>query len=211
MISEMLYTTYFEHLLKGRRAECARIVQSLLDQQIDIKKLYEDLFQKSLYEVGRLWETNRISVAREHLVTAMTEGLLNLVYPTLFLGKKINKKVVISCAANEFHQIGGKMAADIFEIHGWDSHFLGANTPLDQLLTFIDEVKPDLVGMSLSVYFNMPSLIEGIEAIRSAFGDLDIAVGGQALNWGGLDRIAKYSNTVCIRSMVELEDIFKSS
>ncbi len=61
-----------------------------------------------MYEVGRLWEFNRISLAKEHLVTAITEGLLNLAYPRLFEKTSVDsqneKKVVISCAANEFNQ-----------------------------------------------------------------------------------------------------------
>jgi len=207
MITEPLYQEYLTLLLDGNRVACSRMVQALLDQKIDIKTLYTDLFQKSLYAVGELWEFNKITVAKEHLVTAITEGLLNLVYPTLFSGKRTHKKAVISCAANEFHQIGGKMVADLFEIHGWDAHFLGANMPLDQMLHYIDEVKPDLLGLSLSVYFNMPSLIKGIEAVKTNFNNLDIVVGGQAFNWGGIDKAKSYSNTVCIRSLVELDNM----
>jgi hypothetical protein len=51
---------------------------------VQVKSLYKDLFQKSLYRVGEVWEFNRISVAREHLATAITEGFLNLIYPMLF-------------------------------------------------------------------------------------------------------------------------------
>jgi len=160
MIDSTFYQEYLEALLQGRRADCGRRVQQLLDQDIDIKNLYTDLFQKSLYEVGRLWELNRISVAREHLVTAITEGLLGLVYPRLFDSDRppASRKVVISCAANEYHQIGGKMVADVFEMNGWESHFLGANTPIDQMLAHIGDTKPDLVGLSLSVYFNLAPL-----------------------------------------------------
>src|SRR6056297_2679784 len=111
MITEQRYQKYFNFLLKGKRKECTKIVQYLLDQDIHIQILYIDLFQKSLYEIGELWEYNKISVAKEHLVTAITEGLINLVYPKLFENETtfINKSVVISCSANEFHQIGGKM------------------------------------------------------------------------------------------------------
>ncbi len=97
---------------------------------MELKSLYMDLFQRSLYAVGELWELNKISVAREHLATAITESLLNLVYPRLFENTPTGKKVVVSCAANELHQIGGKIVADFFELNGWESHFLGANTPV---------------------------------------------------------------------------------
>jgi MerR family transcriptional regulator, light-induced transcriptional regulator len=207
MITDPLYRQYLHLLLQGNRNGCARIVQQLLDQNIDIKALYTELFQKSLYRVGELWESNQISVAREHLVTAITEGLLNLVYPRLFEKERATpKKVIISCAANEFHQIGGKMAADIFELNGWDSHFLGANTPVEHMLEYIQEEKPDLVGLSVSVYCNMPALKAGLEAIKSDFKDLDVFVGGQAFNWGGRD-LVKQSGARYIPSLDVLDTI----
>jgi len=211
MITEALYQKYLALLLDGNRRACAKIVQQLLEEDIDIKTLYADLFQKSMYEVGRLWEFNRISVAKEHLVTAITEGLLNLVYPRLFekaSGDSRNeKKVVISCAANEFHQVGGKMVADIFELNGWDSQFLGANTPVDQMLAHIQDEKPDLVGLSVSVYFNMPALKSGLEAIRGNFLHLDVMVGGQAFNWGGTEIIKQYAGTAYVPSLDRLTSL----
>lgn len=206
MITESLYEQYLNLLLEGKRVACGRIVQDLLDQGIEIKTLYTDLFQRSLYKVGELWETNKITVAKEHLATAITEGLLNLIYPTLFETEqeRKDKKVVISCAAEEYHQIGGKMVADIFEIHGWDGHFLGANTPLDHMLAYIQDTQPDIVGLSLSVYFNMPSLQTELDAVRSEFNSLDIFVGGQAFRWGGIDLVKKYPSTHYIQSLDDL-------
>ncbi len=208
MITERLYQEYLILLLDGNRRECTRIVKQLLDRNIEIKTLYTDLFQKSLYEVGRLWEFNKISVAKEHLVTAITEGLLNLVYPRLFdrsaPDSSNNRKVVISCAANEFHQIGGKMVADMFELNGWNSQFIGANTPVDDMLAHIQDEKPDLVGLSVSVYFNMPALRAELAAIRGNFQHLDILVGGQAFNWGGTEIIRQFSATTYVPSLDRL-------
>lgn len=211
MISENVYNNYLDHLLGGRRAQCACIVQELLDQEIAIKDLYSGLFQESLYETGRLWEMNKISVAREHLVTAITEGLMNLVYPALFGKEKNGKSAVVSCVPNEPHRVGAKMASDVFELHGWSVYFLGADTPIDDLLRFVDRVKPDLVGLSCSAYFNIPNLILSIEALKAEFASLDIAVGGRALAIENLDSINKYPNTMCIHSLPELEDMLQSS
>lgn len=211
-ITPQLYRHYLDALLQGRRSECSAVVQKLLDQEIDIKVLYTELFQESLYEVGRMWEKNQVSVAKEHLATAITEGLLNLVYPRLFSDESplTDKKVIISCAANEFHQIGGKMAADMFELNGWESHFLGANTPVDHMLEHIQEVKPDLAGLSVSVYYNMPMLKKGLEAIRGNFTHLDIFVGGQAFNWGGLNAIKHDPKTRFIPTLDVLEQAISS-
>ncbi|MCG8568191.1 MAG: cobalamin-dependent protein [Desulfobacterales bacterium] len=194
MISREIYHIYFTHLLKGERRECADIVKRLLNTGTPLKTIYLELFQKSLYQVGALWELNEISVAREHLATAITEGLFNLTYPLLFREKPGDEKVVIACVANEFHQVGGRMVADMFQMHGWDAHFVGANTPSAHLLNFIDEEKPRLLGLSLSVYFNVPDLQRTIETVRGNFSQLDLVVGGQAFQWGSTDFLKAHGN-----------------
>ena len=207
MIDEKLYQDYFQFLLAGRRAECHNIAQALLDGKVAIKMLYSDLFQRSMYEIGDLWENNRITVANEHLATAITESLLNLVYPFVFATDRIGKKAVISCSANEFHQVGGKMVADLFELNGWDGHFLGANTPPEDMAQFIQDVQPDVVGLSLSILSNIDNLERCIEILKNNFSDMDLLVGGQAFRWGGTDIIRKFKNTDLITSIDDLEKL----
>lgn len=208
MITEEIYQTFLKSLLQGDKRECADIVKTLLENNTAIRDLYVELFQKSMYTVGELWESNKISVAREHLVTSITEYLLSTTYPYLFSGKQTAQKAIISCTANEYHQLGGKMVADIFELHGWDAHFLGANTPPTELVHLIDEVKPDLVGLSLAVYFNLPSLKTTLEAIRGDFQNLDVLVGGHAFVYGGTNILKKYTGINYLESLSQLEDSF---
>jgi methanogenic corrinoid protein MtbC1 len=210
VITEAVYSRYLFHLLAGKRVECRTVVEELLAAKIDIRDLYLQLFQQSLYRVGELWEADRISVATEHVATSITETLLTLVYPELFSGDRSGKKAVISCGVNEFHQVGGKIVADIFELNGWDSYFLGANTPVRDLVNFIDEKKPDLLGISLSIYFNLPALVETVAEVRGSFPQLDIIVGGQAFRWGGRDAIQKSSNVTLVPSIEELEELIRA-
>ena len=209
MIEEDLYQDFLKALLAGKRRQCRDMVQGLLDANIKLKVLFTDLFQRSMYQVGELWENNRITVANEHLATSITESLLNLVYPALFATEHTGKKAVISCSANEFHQIGGKMVADIFELNGWDSHFLGANLPSEDMVQYIQEVQPDVVGLSLSIIANLDHLKRGIEVVRTDFPKLDLLIGGQAFRWGGHDLIKQYTGTEYIPSLDDLEKLIK--
>ena len=205
MITNELYQTYLNSLLKSDRGACLDIVTTFLEDKIEIRELYTELFQKSMYRVGELWEINEISVAREHLATTITENMLSITYPHIFTGLQSEKKAIISCTANEYHQLGGKMVADIFELHGWDAHFLGVNTPVNELLTCIDEIKPDLVGLSLAVYFNIAALEATLEAIHVHFNNLDILVGGHAFIWGGTGVLKKFPGTNYLASLAQLE------
>jgi len=144
-------------------------------------------------------------VAREHLATAITESLLNLVYPFLFKKRLTSKKAIISCIANEYHQIGGRMVADILEMNGWDSYFLGANTPIDEMVEFIHEIEPDMVGLSLGIEFNLPHLIQAVKSIRENFPELDIIVGGQGFRGDQTALLKEFKKVYYISSIDELE------
>jgi methanogenic corrinoid protein MtbC1 len=206
MIHQELYDNYFNALLRGDRKTCSNIVTELIEDKIEIKVIYEDLFQKSMYDVGDLWERNKITVAVEHLCTATTETLMNLIYPHLFSVQKLNKKALVTCTPGEFHQIGAKMVADFFELNSWNSYFLGANTPSKDFLNYIAEIKPDVIVISTSISFNLGNLENLISEINSKFHDKKIIIGGQAFRWGGESQFNKYENVEIIKSLSDLTE-----
>jgi MerR family transcriptional regulator, light-induced transcriptional regulator len=211
LITGELFEGYCAHLLSGRTADCRKIVENLLGAGIDIKELYMGLFEASLYRVGDLWETNKVSVAVEHMATAITERMMSLAYPALFSGERGGKAAVISCVANEFHQVGGRMAADIFEFNGWHGYFLGANTPVVELMKFIREKKPDIVGLSMAVYINMPMLIEALDGIKAVTPRIPVLLGGQAFRSGGLELCRSYPGTTYVASLDALDSLIRSA
>jgi methanogenic corrinoid protein MtbC1 len=212
MITKEIYNKYLISLLAGKRLECCTIIQNLLDGGLEITDLHENLIKRGMYEVGDLWELKNITIANEHLATAISDTLLNLTYPYIFKTKRKGKKAVIACCANELHQLGAKMAADILELNGWDSYFLGANTPLDDMLCYIDEISPAIVGLSLSYLPHLDYLKRAVEIIRIEFPNLDLLVGGHAFLGGGLDGpgiIREYPSVEYVPSLKHLENILK--
>ena len=190
------YREFLSALLSGKRSRCSELANNYLNEGSSIKELYEVIIKKALYEVGELWEYNKISVATEHLASAIVEGLLNELYSRIISGNRIKKTVIVSCVENEYHQVGIKMISDVFEMNGWSSYFLGANTPTEELITFAKDIKPDVFAVSLSIYFHMPMLEKMIVKIRKEFPEMPILVGGQAFRHGGQDILLKYSNVI---------------
>jgi len=76
------------------------------------------------------------------------------------------------------------MVADILELNGWDGHFLGANTPTEDMMQFIQDTKPDFVGLLLYILSNIENLKRSMEAIDFDFPNLGLLIGGQAFRWG---------------------------
>jgi methanogenic corrinoid protein MtbC1 len=213
MISEILFLEYLSYLLDGDKKKCMAIVTHLMEERTDIKVLYKDLFQRSLYQVGKMWENNRICVATEHVATSITENLMNYVnIPPKITGQKKNK-VVITCAPKEFHQVGAKMVANIFEHYGWDTFFVGANTPTTELLKLLSEKKPHLLAVSITFYLNVLKLLELISTVREKNTKLPIIVGGQALAKEKSEILNKFKDVTYICSLKDLENFtinFKS-
>ncbi|MFA6233714.1 MAG: cobalamin-dependent protein [Bacteroidota bacterium] len=202
---------YLEALLRGDKRACAEVVQAQLDRGTPVRTIYIDLFQAALYSVGQLWERNRISVATEHLATSITLSLFHLVYPILFSVPRRGRSAVVACTSNEFHFIGARMVADICELHGWEGHFVGANTPVADLCSMIRDMRPDVLAISLTLYANVANLLHIITSVQSAAPDIPIIVGGQGLMHGGEDVLNAYPGVVYHRTLNEFESYLDRS
>jgi methanogenic corrinoid protein MtbC1 len=139
------------------------------------------------------------------LATAITEGILNELFEQIVSGKSYNKKVVVACVEKEQHQVGIKMVADVFEMKGWESFFLGTGIPTSELVKFIREVQPDLLAISLSVYFNYSYLVKMLETIRGEFPTLQLLLGGQAFVHIDGDNFNRFGNVVVLTDLYLLE------
>ncbi|MCL4808793.1 MAG: cobalamin-dependent protein [Thermoanaerobaculia bacterium] len=202
---EPVYPRYLEALLDGDGPECGTIVSKLHEGGAPLRSLYVDLFQRSLDRVGELWEADRISVATEHLATAITRRLLGLVQADLFSGPRGTRTVVLACVADEYHELGAQMAADLFELSGWRGLYLGASTPVPDLLRFVGERRPQLVGLSLAIAANLPRLHEALDALRATFPSVPLAVGGQAFRSGAVGAAGVRPGVEVVRSLEELD------
>lgn len=201
---------FLRSLLAGNRGECSRIIHDHLNNQLSIPDVYEKVIRNSLYEIGELWELNKISVATEHLASAIVESILNELYLTIMHNDNSKKRVVVACAENEFHQIGIKMVNDVFEMNGWNSFFLGANTPTIELISFVEFINPYMLAISLSIYSHIPILERMIQKIRDDMPEMTILVGGQAFQRGGQDVIANYPNVVYLPDLNSIDSFIKN-
>jgi methanogenic corrinoid protein MtbC1 len=206
MEQKSVHKQFLDGLLAGDRLACSAIINSLVKDKTRINDIYESVIKTALYDLGELWERGEISVASEHMASAIVESILNELYSKIISKSRINNTVVASSVENEVHQIGIKMVADIFEIHGWNVHFLGANTPVNELIKFIEIVNPKIVALSISIYFHIHSLESMIERIKTHFPDILIIIGGQGLLHSQEDITSKYPNTLYYPDLYKLED-----
>ena len=176
-------------LLNADRQMASKLVLDAVEKGTSVQDIYMNVFQKSQYEVGRLWLDNKITVAKEHFCSAATQQIMSHLYPYIFATDRVGHKMVAASVGGELHEIGIRMVADFFEMNGWDTYYLGANSPTDSILYSIEENKADLVGLSIAIPYQIGLLKSTIERIREKYsGSVKILIGGYALqgigqNW----------------------------
>ena len=202
---------YLAYLLAGERRTALKFINELVAEGVPLKTIYLEIFQRAQWELGFLWETNQISVAEEHYCTAATQMIMAQLYPHFLIGERKGHVAVIASVGGELHEIGARMVSDFLEMDGWDTYYIGANTPADSLIELIKNKKPDVVGLSVTMSFHIPELKALIERIyqeveieRNA---LKIVVGGRPFNvaedlWKKLGDVDGYGKN--LESAVEL-------
>ena len=149
----------------------------------DMKAFYLEVLQPALREVGRLWQTGEVSVAQEHLATSIAGRTMAAFYVQFMDRKPTRGAAVITSAPEEFHEVGARMVADFLEIDGWDTAFLGANTPVEEVMKLLKARKPAILGISVMMPFNLAKAERLIEAVRAEpqLSGVKIMVGGGAV------------------------------
>ncbi len=171
---------YLDALLKNDRAAARTLVLDAVARGVGLREVLLRVLQDVQREVGRLWFSAEISVAREHYCTAVTQDVIAHLYPRIMDTPRVGRRIVVACAAGESHDLGARMVADFFELAGWDAVFLGRDTPTAALAEAVREHRPDVLGVSANMSFHFPAVRDGIAAARRAdpTGRLRVLVGG---------------------------------
>jgi MerR family transcriptional regulator, light-induced transcriptional regulator len=179
--AESRYREYVEALVGGQRQTCSRILRDELRGGAPFQSIYIDFIQSSLYEVGERWERNELSVATEHLASSITQHLLNEIFAAMVPAAPVGRSVIVAAFAPELHRIGARIVADLFELGGWDSHFVAGETLSGQLRDALAVRKPDLVAVSLTNQSLCDIFVQKLAELRRAYPALEVVIGGQAL------------------------------
>lgn len=168
----------------GDYKKCLKMGEDYIQNSKDMEQFYLQIIQPTLYDIGMLWEKGKISVAEEHLVSAISARVMSSIALKLSSNLEKRGKIVVTSSPNELHEIGGWMISDILEQDGWDIRSLGANTPADDLLLFLSEVQPEILMISVTMPFNILNAKKVIDRVKSDdnLRSIKIMIGGRPFN-----------------------------
>ena len=164
-------------------------VNSALDSvargDISVADLYTLVLGPYLTEVGSQWQHGHERVWQEHFASHAVRTIVEALYPEVARQAaevpSRNEVVLLVCPPNEEHELGLRMLSDRFELAGYRSVFLGADTPIAEIVEAANAVHANIVALSISTVIERVELRCFVDTLRERLAGTRIIVGGPAL------------------------------
>jgi methanogenic corrinoid protein MtbC1 len=211
-----IYEEFLEYLDNEDKENCINLITSKLDKkELDIPTLYKEILEPSLNAFYCDAEEEKMCIWKEHIRTSIIRTIIEICYLYILKERKekgvklLNQSILIGCPAEEYHDTGAKMIADIFTLYGFNAIFVGANTPREEIRDAINLLKPKFIGISVTISYNLVEAEKAISLIKqhTEF-DGKIVVGGQAFQ-NNPDNYKKIGADILIRNFNEIEKLAK--
>lgn len=147
-----------------------------LGQQVFIEKLLHPLLELT----GEGWSDGRLSVAHEHLASAVVRSLLGSMHLSGATGEP-RPLLVSTTPSGQLHEFGALMALVSASTDGWRTLYLGPNLPAEDIVRAVEDRKASAIALSLVYPADDPELIVQLRKLRQmAPVGIPLLVGGRS-------------------------------
>jgi methanogenic corrinoid protein MtbC1 len=172
-----------------RPAAVRAAVGAVSSGAIGIPELYRDVLSPLLSRTGEAWQHGRVHIWEEHFSSAVVRTIVEILYPGVLkvkaAAKPAGRSVLLGCPPEESHDLGLRMVADRFDMAGWTTYFVGADTPVIDLVDAARRLGVDAVVLSSSTHFHRVALRRHVDELKRELGAVHVWVGGPAFRHGG--------------------------
>lgn len=176
-----------ETLLDSLRAKwveaCLNFSESAAEQALNqafslfpVEAVCVDVLQKGLSEIGKHWYENRASVQQEHFASALAMRRLNALLSASPAPTR-SQTVLVGCPPEELHTVTPLLLALLLRRRGLNVIYLGANVPVDQLTTTVQDTQANLVALVAQQLITAATLQQTAQALSSR--GIPVAFGGR--------------------------------
>lgn len=191
-------------------------IDALEKALVNVLELYTKLLSPALNSIIDEYEEDENLIWREHVRSGIIRTIIENAYP--YVIKERNEKgnkdlgnVIVMCPRYEDHEIGARMATDIFTIAGYNATYIGSNTPEETMLKAVEAIKPKYISMSVTNYYNLVAARKTIELIKEKFDyGVKIILGGYAFK-SEPDYYKKIGGDMLLKKFEDIFDLEKEA
>jgi methylmalonyl-CoA mutase cobalamin-binding domain/chain len=156
------------------------VIDGLIDAGTSFDQLCEEIVRPALYRIGEMWESGEITVADEHVASAISDAILACIGPFSSAHLEGRHRVLVCCSDGELHAIGARMVGETFAAAEWAVEYMGASLPAEAVASAVVDRKIDVLALSTTMPAHLPGVAATISVAREQAPDLRVVVGGQA-------------------------------
>jgi MerR family transcriptional regulator, light-induced transcriptional regulator len=149
--------------------------QAVLDRLLTtftVETVLREVIMPYLHDVGERWQRGAISVGQEHFASNVLRGRLAALARGWGHGQ--GPRAILACPPGELHDLPILAFGIALNRNGWRIGYLGADTPIDELIRTAAATRPDLVvlGATTPERFDgtAPALSRLARSVRLALG-----------------------------------------
>jgi methanogenic corrinoid protein MtbC1 len=163
-------------------AAMALVIEAIRGDRLSVPDALDGVLNRALREFGRMWHANLVTVAEEHFATLTSSRLLEQILFTAPKPAARDRTVMLTMVEGDAHDLGLRIVAAFFELDGWRTICLGANTPSEDLSLAAERFDADLVVVGATLNTQRAAAAQTIEVLRRSRPDQKIIVGGPAFS-----------------------------
>jgi methylmalonyl-CoA mutase cobalamin-binding domain/chain len=165
-------------LLEGRRDDALALIEDAVAAGTPVSALETDVVGRVLKEIGHLWQRGELRVGEEHIGSSIVEEILALLARYVPRVSNPERRAVVASVPGNAHDLGLRIIRDHLSLAGWDTVFLGANTPAEEVVWSVGEFDVQLVALSTALPTHVRATAVTIAALRAHHPDVLVLAGG---------------------------------
>jgi len=182
MSDEQVFNQIKEMVVSLDEKNVMRATQNALTQGFSPKDIISKGLVQGMEIVGKRFERRELFLPELVLCAKVMESAYNILKPHLTeSGFEKAGKILLGTAHGDVHDIGKNILGAVLQGDGFEVYDLGVDVPPDEFLRKVQEVQPDVVGISALISTAVSGISETIMVLKDNNIAAKIAVGGAAM------------------------------
>lgn len=169
----------YEAITSGNKKKAEEMAKVLLDHK-EPYAIVEEIISPAMKETGELFAAKKIFLPQVLMTAEAVKKAFEVLKPEILKRSHSasKAKVVLATVEGDVHDIGKSIVGAILEANGYEVYDLGVDVRVEDLLKQIEELKPEVVGLSCLMTTTLASLERTVKEIKKKFDGIIVAVGG---------------------------------
>jgi MerR family transcriptional regulator, light-induced transcriptional regulator len=177
-----LAESFLRQVLSGNQSAAYQTIIAADDLGLPLTRLFGEVLQPALAELGQRWEHGQLLVAQEKEVSELARDLIADLSLRHARTPANGPALVAACVEGERHELGLRMICGLFRAEGWAVHYLGADVASRFLLEAVQLHRPRVILLSAKLAPSLPAVKDAIDVLSAELSTEHlppIIVGGQ--------------------------------